>query len=222
MARVKSRKVFKGSTRDDAIKYIKYISGKINELSKKHTEMLGHNSTSIISEVERLGAKESTKRAERIDTLGGLTRTNKEGRTVLSATKKLENLSDKDLIEYARGLSAIANRERYSSKKAFMSFMQTKVDERMNTLVTNFSLKNKKKLTLEELKEIVGKDYYLFANDVFSGSGTDGWNSDQAFDETLLNNYSDNLDESFKSELNKRLENREKERELISRGMKVR
>ena len=217
MARVKSRKVFKGSTRDDAIKYIKYISGKINEISKKHSEMLGHNSTSIISEVERLGKKNSTKRAERIVTLGGLTRTNKDGRTVLSATKKLENLSDKDLLKYARGLSTIANRERYSSKKAFMNFMKTKVDERMSTLV-----RNTKNMTLEGLKALLGSDYYRFANDVFSGAGESGWDSDQAFAEELLSQYEDSLIDSFKAELNKRLENNKKERELLSRGMQVR
>lgn len=215
MARAKSRKEFKGKTREEALEYIKYITGKINELDKKHSKMMGMNSSSVVGETLYLGKKLSTKRAESLDTLGGLTRTNKEGRVVLSATKKLENLSDKDLLIYAKGLSEVVNRERYSSQKAFKTFITNRLDKSIDTLCRN----NGK--TLAELKVQLGDKYYAFCQDVFSSSSSQGWSSDSAFNGSLQT-YSEYFDEAFNETVNKYMENIEEERKLALRGKAVR
>lgn len=147
--------------------------------------------------------------------MGGLTRTNKEGRTVLSATKKLENLSDKDLQDYAAGISKVANREIYSSKKIFKSYMDNKLDKSMETL----SSRNGKSVAY--LRNKLGDRYYQFCHDVFSTSSGKDWDSNQSF-ASSVNLYADYFDEAFVKELNKQLENMKTEDELIKRGKEVR
>ena len=107
------------------------------------------------------------------------------------------------------------NKEYYSSEMSYKTYLDDNLDKCIYALARDHNM------TLEELKNILGKNYYEFCFDVFYEVCDTGCTTSEAFIKNLQF-YNVNLDESFMEKLIIRLEDIKKENVLISRGKLVR